>query len=599
MQLVVDGQDTLGECVLWCECTQRVLWTDIQRSVLYAHTPESGQTQSWPMPERLCCFALTDDERRLLLGLASGLALFDFASGEMTRICDVEAEQPGTRLNDGRCDRQGRFVFGMFNEASNPKAPLGGFYRLNADLTLERLPLAAAAIANSICFSPDGRTMYFTDSQDGAIRCCDYDPLSGALGPVRVFAAADAAPGEPDGAAIDAQGGLWSARWGAGQVVRFSPDGVRDQVLALPAPQPSCPAFGGAGLDILYVTSAREHMSAAQLAAAPQSGGLFRQQVGVRGLPESRFRLATLKIGLVGLGKIAVDQHIPAIRNNPRLELVAGCSPRSEVEGLDVYRSVEEMLHAHPEIEAVAICTPPQVRQAIAEAAIAAGRHVFLEKPPAATLGEGEALRSLAAERGVSVLAGWHSRFAPGVEAARGWMAARRIESIRIDWRENVRQWHPGQRWIFEPGGMGVFDPGINALSILTRLLGGGVVVQGAELCVPANCNEPIQAHLRMRGGQDVPVEAHFDFLQEGVQTWSIQVAAAGGESMALHMGGKVMEVDGKVVLDQPEREYPRMYEHFARLIAARQSDLDMSPLRAVADARLVGKHITVDPFVE
>jgi predicted dehydrogenase len=321
--------------------------------------------------------------------------------------------------------------------------------------------------------------------------------------------------------------------------------------------------------------------------------------LGVRGLPEPRFRLATLKIGLVGVGKIAVDQHIPAIRGNPRLELVAGCSPRSEVEGLDIYRSVEEMLRAHPEIEAVAICTPPQVRQAIAEEAIAAGRHVFLEKPPAATLGEGEALRSLAAARGVSVLAGWHSRFAPGVEAARGWMAARCIESIRIEWRENVRQWHPGQRWIFEPGGMGVFDPGINALSILTRLLGGDVVVQGAELCVPSNCNEPIQAHLRMRGGQGVPVEAHFDFLQEGVQTWSIHVAAAGGESMALHMGGKVLEVGGKVVLDEPEREYPRMYEHFARLIAARQSDLDMSPLRVVADARLVGKHVTVEQFVE
>ncbi|WP_342118572.1 Gfo/Idh/MocA family protein [Pseudoduganella sp. OTU4001] len=306
-----------------------------------------------------------------------------------------------------------------------------------------------------------------------------------------------------------------------------------------------------------------------------------------------------MKIGLVGLGKIAVDQHIPAIRNNPRLELVAGCSPRSEVEGLDVYRSLDEMLQAHPEIEAVAICTPPQVRQAIAEAAIAAGRHVFLEKPPAATLGEGEALQALAEARGVTVLAGWHSRFAPGVEPARAWMASRSIESIRIEWRENVRQWHPGQRWIFEPGGMGVFDPGINALSIVTRLLGGGVVVQGAELRVPSNCNEPIQADLRMKGGHGTPIEAHFDFLQEGVQTWSIYVAAAGGETLALHMGGKVMEVNGKVVLDEPEREYPRMYEHFARLIAAHRSDLDMSPLRAVADARLVGKHVSVEPFVE
>ncbi len=599
MQLLVDGRNTLGECVLWCERTGRVLWTDIQRSALYAHTPASGETHSWPMPERLCCFALTDDDQRLLVGLASGLAFFDFASGELTRICEVEADQPGTRLNDGRCDRQGRFVFGMFNEASNPKAPIGGFYRLNADLTLERLPLPPAAIANSICFSPDGGTMYFTDSQDGAIRCCDYDPLTGAQGEPRVFVAADVVPGEPDGAAIDAQGCLWSARWGASQVVRFTPDGKVDRAVPLAAPQPSCVAFGGAQLDTLYATTARKDMDDTQLAAAPHSGGLFQQPLDVQGLPESRFRAATLKIGLVGLGKIAVDQHIPAIRNNPRLELVAGCSPRSEVEGLDVYRSLDEMLQAHPEIEAVAICTPPQVRQAIAEAAIAAGRHVFLEKPPAATLGEGEALQALAEARGVTVLAGWHSRFAPGVEPARAWMASRSIESIRIEWRENVRQWHPGQRWIFEPGGMGVFDPGINALSIVTRLLGGGVVVQGAELRVPSNCNEPIQADLRMKGGHGTPIEAHFDFLQEGVQTWSIYVAAAGGETLALHMGGKVMEVNGKVVLDEPEREYPRMYEHFARLIAAHRSDLDMSPLRAVADARLVGKHVSVEPFVE
>jgi predicted dehydrogenase len=178
-------------------------------------------------------------------------------------------------------------------------------------------------------------------------------------------------------------------------------------------------------------------------------------------------------------------------------------------------------------------------------------------------------------------------------------MAQRSIASIRIEWRENVRQWHPGQRWIFEPGGMGVFDPGINALSILTSLPGGTVFVKSAELRVPANCNEPIQASLRMQGAHGTPVEAYFDFLQEGVQTWSIHVAADNGETMALHMGGKVMEVDGQRVLDEPEREYPRMYEHFIRLVAARQSDLDMAPLRVVADARLVGKHVTVEPFIE
>jgi L-arabinonolactonase len=290
MQVLVDGQNVLGECVLWCERTRRVLWTDIQGSVLYAHTPATGETQSWAMPERLCCFALTASDERLLVGLASGLAFFDFASLEFTRICEVEPHIGSTRLNDGRCDRQGRFVFGMFNHDSNPKEPVGSYYRLNHDLSLEQLPLGGVAIANSICFSPDGRTMYYADSLTLAIKCCDYDPATGAVSNPRVFVAADAVPGEPDGSTVDAEGYLWSTRWGAGQVVRFAPDGTVDQVIELPVPQPSCPAFGGEHLNVLYVTTARQWMTDEQLAAAPLSGGLFHIALDIRGLPETRFR---------------------------------------------------------------------------------------------------------------------------------------------------------------------------------------------------------------------------------------------------------------------------------------------------------------------
>lgn len=289
MQLLVDGCNVLGECVLWCERTGRVLWTDIERSVLYAHTVATGDTRSWPMPERLCSFALTASDDRLLVGLASGLGFFYFASGAVTRIVDVEADVPTTRLNDGRCDRQGRFVFGMFNQAENPKAPIGGYYRLNLDLTLERLPLGGVAIANSICFAPDGRTMYHADSATGAIHARDYDPATGAIGEARVFVVAGAAPGDPDGSAIDADGCLWSARWGAGQVIRFTPDGKVERVVELDAMQPSCPAFGGPHLNVLYVTTARVGLSDAQVDAHPQSGGLFQTALDIRGLPESRF----------------------------------------------------------------------------------------------------------------------------------------------------------------------------------------------------------------------------------------------------------------------------------------------------------------------
>jgi L-arabinonolactonase len=289
MELVVDGRHTLGEGIVWNERTGRLLWTDIESSELWSHDPQSGLLARWPLPERLCSMALTASDDRLLLGLASGLAFFDLAAGELTRICEVEPHLPSTRLNDGRVDRQGRFVFGMFNQDDNPKHPAGGFYRLDHDLRVVRLPLGGVAVANSICFSPDGRTMYYADSATREIRCCDYEPDGGAVSNLRVFAHAGAAPGDPDGSTIDAEGYLWSTRWGAGQVVRFAPDGSIDRVLALPAPQPTCPAFGGPGLDVLYVTTATVGLTPRQLEEGAGSGGVFAGAVGVRGLPEQRF----------------------------------------------------------------------------------------------------------------------------------------------------------------------------------------------------------------------------------------------------------------------------------------------------------------------
>ena len=177
----------------------------------------------------------------------------------------------------------------MFNQADNPKHALGGFYRLNLDLSLERLPLPNAAIANSICFSPNGRRMYFADSAQKAILYADYNPCSAEVGAVHTFVAADAVPGEPDGSTIDAAGYLWSTRWGAGIVARFAPDGQLERTVPLAAPQPSCPAFGGPDLRTLFVTSAHLGMSAAERAAAPLSGAVFAQALELRGLPESRF----------------------------------------------------------------------------------------------------------------------------------------------------------------------------------------------------------------------------------------------------------------------------------------------------------------------
>jgi len=287
--LLVDGKHMLGEGVLWCDRTQRLFWTDILGATLWRYTPASGETHSWPMPERLATFALTNDDDRLLLGLASQLAWFTFSTQVVTPICVVEADLPRTRLNDGRCDRFGRFVFGTKNDAPD-LAPCCSFYRLNTDLTLEKLPLPSIAISNSIGFSPDGHTMYYCDSPTRTIRCCDYETGDGIIGNDRLFADLRQQPGVPDGSTVDRDGYLWNAQWGGYRVLRLAPDGGIDRIVEVPVAQPSCVALGGALLDTLYVTTARESLSAQALLAEPAAGGVFELRLtGSYGLPESRF----------------------------------------------------------------------------------------------------------------------------------------------------------------------------------------------------------------------------------------------------------------------------------------------------------------------
>ncbi|MCY0389438.1 SMP-30/gluconolactonase/LRE family protein [Robbsia sp. Bb-Pol-6] len=285
--LAVDARHALGEGAHWAHHEAALYWTDIEGARLWRHTPATGVTDDWAMPERLATFAICEDARFVLLGLASGLAFFEPASGVVRPITDIE---PGlnTRLNDGKCDRAGNFVFGMKDEAAPPQ-PVGGFYRLNADLRVERLPLPAAAIANSIAFSPDGGTMYYCDSATRTIRCCDYAPDALPTAD-RLFVRLGDARGEPDGAAVDADGGLWSAHWGGACVVRYDASGHETERLAVPTTQPTCVAFGGPLLDTLYVTSARIDLDAATLASEPHAGGVFAAVPGRRGLADTRFQ---------------------------------------------------------------------------------------------------------------------------------------------------------------------------------------------------------------------------------------------------------------------------------------------------------------------
>ena len=178
--------------------------------------------------------------------------------------------------------------------------------------------------------------------------------------------------------------------------------------------------------------------------------------------------MTTLRVAIAGFGKIARDQHVPAIAATDGVTLVAIASRNASLPDLPHFATLEELLRDGPPIDAVALCTPPQVRRGQAAAALAAGKHVMLEKPPGASVSELDPLIAEAARAGRTLFATWHSRYAPAVEPARDWLASRRIRSVTINWKEDVRVWHPGQSWIWEPGGLGVFDPGINALSILT-----------------------------------------------------------------------------------------------------------------------------------
>ncbi|WP_299307314.1 Gfo/Idh/MocA family oxidoreductase [uncultured Croceicoccus sp.] len=304
-----------------------------------------------------------------------------------------------------------------------------------------------------------------------------------------------------------------------------------------------------------------------------------------------------IRLGLVGLGKIARDQHLPAIARTDGIELVAVASPHA-VADVPVYHDIEAMLASETQLDAVVLCQPPQLRFDAAMAALRAGKHVFLEKPPGVTLSEVEALIQSAGTADRTLFAAWHSREGAGVAKARAWLADRSVKAARIEWKEDVRVWHPGQHWIWEPGGFGVFDPGINALSILTAVLPEPVRVTGAVLDTPANRAAPIAARLDMATASGQPVVAEFDFLQTGPQKWNIAVDTDAGELM-LREGGNRLFIDGEEVETGGEREYPALYDRFVTLVREGRSDVDIAPLRIVADAFLCGRGRTVDPFHE
>jgi len=300
------------------------------------------------------------------------------------------------------------------------------------------------------------------------------------------------------------------------------------------------------------------------------------------------------RVALVGIGKIARDQHIPAIIAAPEWELAATVSRHGGIAGVEHFADIETMLAARPDIPVVSLCLPPVPRFGYAQAALLAGRHVMLEKPPGATLAEVHALQAIAAARSLTLFATWHSRMAQAVAPARNWLADKTVTRAHVTWREDVRKWHPGQDWVFEPGGMGVFDPGINALSILTAILPAPVHLAAATLEFPANRHTPIAAQLTFSGN----VTADLDWRHEGPQTWDIEVQTDRG-ALALRMGGNMLEIDGKPAGGARSimAEYPALYARMAELLGMGTSDVDLAPMVHVADAFTLGQRKVTEAF--
>lgn len=296
-----------------------------------------------------------------------------------------------------------------------------------------------------------------------------------------------------------------------------------------------------------------------------------------------------VRIALVGIGKIARDQHLPALTGNAGFELAAAVSRHGRLEAVSTFADLASMLASGVKLDAVSLCTPPQGRHELARISLDAGLHVMLEKPPATNVSAVVDLEARARKAGRTLFTTWHSREAAGVEPARAWLARRIVKTVRVTWKEDIRAWHPGQEWILKAGGMGVFDPGINALSILTRILPGRLTLDSASLRFPRNRQAPIAADLVLMHDTSARVAASFDFLYAGPPRWDIEVATD-NQTLVLSQGGQQLHIDGDAQAAPVQQEYSRLYQRFAQLIATGGSEVDTTPLQLVADAFLLGE---------
>jgi L-arabinonolactonase len=281
----VASANILGEVPVWDVTEQALYWVDIEGKLLQRLHEPSGEVRVWHLPERIGSFALRE-KGGLVCAFASGFAFFDPETEAIDWIARPEADIPTNRFNDGKCDRHGRFWAGTMDDGL--AAHSGSLYRLDPDLTVHKMD-SGVGIANALSWSPDDRTFYFADTLDREIRAYDYDAALGRIRNKRLFAHTRDDPGVPDGSTIDAEGFMWNAQWDGWRLTRYAPDGRVDRIVRLPVQKPTSCIFGGPDLRTLFVTSAIWDHSAKDLTTQPWAGSLLALDVGVAGLPETRF----------------------------------------------------------------------------------------------------------------------------------------------------------------------------------------------------------------------------------------------------------------------------------------------------------------------
>jgi sugar lactone lactonase YvrE len=281
------SDDVLGESPLWCEQTASLLWIDIDRARLHRAHLASGRRDTFTFAARsLGALALRREAGSVVLALAASLYTFDLGRGQLTPLAEIEPESLNTRLNDGRCDSAGNLWIGTMDNGL--AAPTGSLYRVGADGSVHR-QFGDVIVSNTVAFSPDQRTMYFSDTRRFITWAFDRNPDDGSISNRRIFVDHRANRERPDGACVDSDGALWVAIFGGGRVDRYTRQGRLDRRIALPVTNPTCVCFGGPKYQTLFITTARKFLSAEVLQNEPLAGSVLAIDVDVPGLPERRF----------------------------------------------------------------------------------------------------------------------------------------------------------------------------------------------------------------------------------------------------------------------------------------------------------------------